>query len=231
MSPWPQIVALLPMRHDSERVPGKNYRSFAGVPLYHHVMHTLIACPLLAGVVIDTDSQAIMDDAAAAFPGTRLLERPKHLRNGNIPMNDVLMQTTARVTADYYLQTHSTNPLLTTATVTRAIEAFIGSIPQHDSLFSVKRLQTRLWDAEGRPLNHDPAHLLRTQDLPPVFEENSCLYIFSREGFVRRNNRIGSRPLLFEMNQFESWDIDVEEDFQIAELLFRAREQSQGASP
>ena len=74
-----------------------------------------------------------------------------------------------------------------------------------------------------QPLNHDPSVLLRTQDLPPVFEENSCLYVFSREGLLARRNRIGERPQMFEMDRLEALDIDDELDFRMAEILFRQR--------
>ena len=83
------------------------------------------------------------------------------------------------------------------------------------------RLQTRLYDQHGRAINHDPAELLQTQDLPPVYEENSCMYIFTRENLLRRGHRIGDRPLLFEIEAEEAWDIDEELDFAITEFLIR----------
>ena len=214
------MVALVPMRHHSERVPGKNYRPFAGKPLYHHIVERLLACPLVAKVVIDTDSPTIMTDCAQHFPQVRLLERPEHLRADDTPMNEVLLYDVTQVAADYYVQTHSTNPLLRTETITRAIKEFLHSLPKNDSLFSVTRLQTRLWDARGRPINHDPGILLRTQDLPPVYEENSNLYIFTRATLEARRNRLGERPLMFEIDPLEALDIDEELDFRIAEFLY-----------
>jgi CMP-N-acetylneuraminic acid synthetase len=218
----PRIAAIVPMRHNSERVPGKNYRPFAGKPLYHHIVSTLTASLYVDQVVIDTDSDFIMNDAAEHFPDALILERPAHLRAGEIPMNDVLLNTVTQVPADLYLQTHSTNPLLTAPTVDAAVQRLLDS-PDHDSLFSVTRLQTRLWDESGRPVNHDPNVLLRTQDLPPVFEENSNIYIFARQSLESGGNRLGRRPLMFEMDAMDAWDIDEELDFFIAEFLFKQR--------
>lgn len=218
-----RIAALIPMRHHSERVPGKNYRPFAGRPLYHHIVGALLACPNVAKVLIDTDSDFIRDDAAAHFPAVKTIERPAHLRAGTVPMNDVLLHDVAQIEADFYLQTHSTNPLLRAETITHAIDEFLAAYPNHDSLFSVTRLQTRLWDAQGQPVNHDPAVLLRTQDLPPIYEENSCLYLFTREVLEERRNRIGALPLLFEIDPAEAWDIDDEMDFKLAEYLYLER--------
>jgi CMP-N-acetylneuraminic acid synthetase len=223
----PKIVALVPMRHESVRVPGKNYRAFAGgKPLYHHIVTTLQRCPMVSRTVVDTDSDAIMSDAAARFPDVMLIRRPEHLRDGAIAMNEVLLHTTSQVPADFY---HSTNPLLTSETITRGIKKFLASYPQLDSLFSVTRLQARLWDARGQAINHDRDVLLRTQDLPPVFEENSCIYIFTRDTLVRRRNRIGERPMMFEIDRREAADIDEEIDFRLAEMLYtdaRRREEN-----
>src|SRR6478736_5830521 len=113
-------VAIVPMRHNSERVPGKNYRPLAGIPLYHHVVRTLSAVPEIDSIVIDTDSEFIIDDCAEYFPLVNVLLRPEHLRDGNIAMNDVLLNTLDQVDADVVLQTHSTNPFLKSDTVSAA---------------------------------------------------------------------------------------------------------------
>jgi len=215
------ITAIVPMRHNSERVPGKNYRPFSGRPLYHYIIENLIACPLINKVIIDTDSPTVLEDGKRYFPSLTIRERPEHLRAGTIPMNDVLLNAVTRDDADFYLQTHSTNPLLKTATITKAIESFLATYPVHDSLFSVTRVQTRLWDQLSRAINHNPAILLRTQDLPPLFEENSCIYIFNRRTLESRHNRIGERPLMFEIDRHEAYDIDEEIDFTFAEFLYK----------
>jgi CMP-N-acetylneuraminic acid synthetase len=124
------------------------------------------------------------------------------------------------VEADYYLQTHSTNPLLSTETISNAIQTFLQNCSTYDSLFSVTRVQVRLWDESGKAINHNPAVLLRTQDLPPIYEENSCLYIFAKDMLEARHNRIGERPMVFEIDRIEAWDIDEQVDFQIAEFLY-----------
>jgi len=223
----PTIVALVPMRHHSERVPGKNYRPLAGKPLYAWIIETLLAVPEIAQIVVDTDSPTIMEGLRRDYPAVQVIERPPHLRDGNIPMNEVLLHDTAQFPADFYLQTHSTNPLLRAETVRRAISRFLDGYPAYDSLFGVTRLQTRLWDALARPINHNPAILLRTQDLPPIYEENSCIYIFTRENLARRRNRIGERPLMYEIPAEEAWDIDEELDFAIADFLMRRRLEAQ----
>jgi CMP-N-acetylneuraminic acid synthetase len=214
-----KLVALVPMRHHSQRVPGKNYRLLAGRPLYQHILQSLLEVSGIDQVVVDTDSEPIMQGIRAEFPSVVVLPRPENLRADDVSMNDILLYDTAQVPADFYLQTHSTNPLLGSASIAGGIRAFLGGYPAHDSLFSVTRLQTRLYDANGRAINHDPSELIQTQDLPPVYEENSCLYIFTRDNLEKHHHRIGADPLLYEIAADEAWDIDDELDFAICDFL------------
>jgi CMP-N-acetylneuraminic acid synthetase len=211
------------MRHHSQRVPGKNYRLLAGKPLFHHIVETLLAVPEVTEIVVDTDSEPIMDGLRSQFPQVGIVPRPEHLRGDDVPMNDILIYDTGQVQADFYLQTHSTNPLLKPGTVSRAIQSLLTNYPTYDSLFAVTRLQTRLYFQDGRAINHDPTVLIQTQDLPPVYEENSCLYIFTRENLIKRHHRIGERPLMFEIDRDEAWDIDEELDFAITDFLLRRK--------
>jgi CMP-N-acetylneuraminic acid synthetase len=221
----PTLAALVPMRHNSQRVPGKNYRPLAGKPLYLHIIETLLAVPEITTIMVDTDSEPVMDGLRQYYPQVKVIERPEHLRAATIPMNEILMHDTAQIETDFYLQTHSTNPLLQAGTLSRAIQYFLANYPAYDSMFSVTRLQTRLWDQLGRAINHNPAILLQTQDLPPVYEENSCFYIFTRQILAMRRNRLGERPAMFEIDAAEAWDIDEELDFVISDFLMKQRGQ------
>lgn len=216
-----KIAALVPMRHYSARVPEKNYRLLAGKPLFHHILLTLGEVSEIETILVDTDSPVIMEGILKDFPGVKTVSRPEYLLGEMVSMNDILIYDTSVIEADYYLQTHSTNPLLKPETISRAIQTFLTHLPDYDSLFGVTRLQTRLWDQEGKPINHDPNVLLRTQDLPPIYEENSCIYIFEKEKLIARQNRLGERPLMFEIPAIEAWDIDEELDFTVAEILYR----------
>lgn len=219
-----KIAALVPMRHHSQRVSGKNYRPLAGKPLYCYIIEALSSCPEVSKILVDTDSEPVMEGLKRDFPHVKVVERPESLRADDVPMNEILAYDTSLVEADFFLQTHSTNPLLRAETISGAIGKFLSLYPAYDSLFSVTRLQTRLWDQLGRAINHNPAILLQTQDLPPVYEENSCLYMFTRSSLLARRNRLGERPLMYEIPASEALDIDEELDFTIAEILIKNQE-------
>jgi CMP-N-acetylneuraminic acid synthetase len=218
-----KLIALIPMRHHSQRVPGKNYRDLAGKPLYQHIIETLLAVPEINEIVVDTDSDPVMSGLREHFPQVKIINRPERLRADNVPMNEILMCDTEQFPADFYLQTHSTNPLLKSETISKAIKLLLTNYPKNDSLFSVTRWQTRLYFQDGRAINHNPNELIQTQDMPPVYEENSCMYIFTRGNLVKKHHRIGDTPLMFEIPRLEAVDIDEEPDFQIADILMRMR--------
>lgn len=217
-SSLPRIVALVPIRTDSKRVPNKNFRPFNGKPLYYHIINSLLQCPYIQEVYVNTNSEMLLEELPGLFERVRTIPRPANLCADTVPMNDILLHDVGVVNADWYLQTHVTNPLLSADTIGRAVEMML-SHPEHDSLFSVTPLYTRLWTRRGRPLNHNPLVLMRTQDLEPVLEENSNIYLFQAETLKARGSRIGEHPLLFEISREEAWDIDEEIDFRVAEFL------------
>lgn len=214
------ITALLPMKTHSERVPNKNIRDFCGRPLYCHILDALSKSGYIKDIIINTDSGHISEKAPKLFNKVRIISRPKNLRGDFVPMNDIIAHDISQCDDEYFIQTHATNPLLTTQTINKAIEKFFNTKDKYDSLFSVTKMQTRLYNTDGKAVNHDQYELQRTQDLPPLYEENSNIYIFSKKSFLKnKNNRIGKKPFLFEINKREAIDIDTSEDFEIAEAI------------
>lgn len=217
-----QIVALLPMKGHSERVPNKNLKSFAGKPLYHAIVKTLQNCKSISNIIINTDSEEIKKDAKDTFGDFIIIhDRPKEICGDFVSMNEIIKYDILQHGGEHFLQTHSTNPVLQANTLQTAIETYFANLANNDSLFSVTKWQTRLYWQDGSPVNHNPAELLRTQDLPPVFEENSNFYVFSKTSFENAGSkRIGKNPQMFEVNKIEAVDIDNPEDFMIAEQLY-----------
>lgn len=217
----PKVKALVPMKGHSERVPHKNIRPLAGKPCFHWVMEALSASDYIDEIIINTDSEEIAA-SAAKFPKARILVRPDFLLGDMVSIQPLIEYDLSQSDGEYYLQTHSTNPLLTTESVNKAIEAFFAQTG-HDSLFSVTEIKQRFYWPDGRGINHDPKHLIRTQDLEPIYHENSCFYVFSKETNRKIKNRLGSNPLMFPIDRLEAADIDDMEDFYWAEFLMERR--------
>ncbi|MFN5892880.1 MAG: cytidylyltransferase domain-containing protein, partial [Dolichospermum sp.] len=151
----------------------------------------------------------------------QIRDRKPEICGDFVSMNLVIGDDIANVPADVYLMTHTTNPLLSSATIQKALQRFLDARENGsaDSLFTVNRFQTRFYREDGTAINHDPNNLIRTQDLEPWYEENSNLYIFTAESFAATGARIGRKPILFETPRLESIDIDDQTDWYLAESV------------
>lgn len=222
-----KLIALLPMKANSERVVGKNFRSLAGKPLFQWMLDTLLAVDEITEVVINTDARAQLLNAGLRESDRVVIrDRPAELCGDLVSMNLIIEDDIKNTSGAEYLMTHTTNPLLSGATVLDAIRTFRSRIAECDSLFSVNRIQTRFYRQDGSAVNHDPDELVRTQDLEPWFEENSCLYVFTPESFGKTGARIGESPAMFETPALESVDIDEPDDWTMAEALLLHRQRS-----
>ncbi|MFG0305499.1 MAG: cytidylyltransferase domain-containing protein [Phycisphaerales bacterium JB040] len=221
-----RVVALVPMRHGSERVPGKNHRVLAGKRACCWVIDALLESGVIDEVLIDTDSAPIREIgemyAGREGASVRVIDRPAHLAGGHVSMNDVIRHDLGHTDAEVVVQTHATNPMLRPETIASCVRAYRERASTNDSLFTVTRHQARFYTPEGDPLNHDPAELRRTQDLRPMYEENSCLYVFSPGSFRAAGARIGERPVMVELDPIEAVDLDEERDFALAEAIARS---------
>lgn len=217
-----KILALLPIKQMSERVPGKNFRDLCGKPLYTWILETLLSCNTLDGVLVDTDSEELIENLHRDYPSVRTLLRPKEIRGNLVSMNRIIAHDISKCGEySYFLQTHTTNPLLHAETIDAAVEKYFAELDKFDSAFSVNRIQARTYWGDGSPINHSLTELKRTQDLDPIYEENSNFFIFSRDSFAKTQSRLGERPLLLEIPRAESFEIDEEEDFLLIQQLIR----------
>jgi CMP-N-acetylneuraminic acid synthetase len=215
-----KIIALLPMKANSERVKGKNFRKLAGKPLFQWILDALLANSEIDQVIINTDAKNILlENGLVESERVIIRERKPELCGDLVSMNLILADDIANVPADLYLMTHTTNPLLTSETINVALKELEKNIDKHDSLFTVNKIQTRFYREDLTPVNHNPDNLIRTQDLEPWYEENSCLFIFSKDSFTKTDARIGERPMMYVTPALESVDIDEPEDWEMASAL------------
>lgn len=217
-----RIVALLPMKANSERVKGKNFRDFGGKPLFKWVVDTLLSVAEIDLIVINTDARHILAEYGL-IDNKRILirDRNEEICGDLISMNLIIKDDIKNIDADIYLMTHTTNPLLSRHSIQAAIEKFQIAVKEEgaDSLFTVNKVQDRFYDGEVQPINHDPANLIRTQDLDPWYQENSNLYLFSKDSFYKTDARIGANPTMLVTAPYESTDIDTPDDWELGEVM------------
>jgi CMP-N-acetylneuraminic acid synthetase len=226
----PKIVALLPMKANSVRVKGKNFREFCGKPLFRWILDTLLAVKEIDQIVINTDARHILaENGLVDTDRITIRDRKPEICGDHVSMNLVLADDLANVPADIYLMTHTTNPLMSADTIRKAVAAFTHgqAAGKADSLFTVDKVQQRYYRADCSPVNHDPDNLIPTQELEPWFEENSNLYIFTPDSFAKTKARIGKKPTMFEGPFFESIDIDTPADWDFAVVAARFMQEQQ----
>ena len=218
-----KVTALVPMKGNSERVPNKNIRLLNGKPVCHWIIESLSQSKYINEIIINTDSLKIKE-IVADFEMVKVIDRPDYLIGDAVSIQPLIAHDIEHAKNEYIFQTHSTNPLLTTETIDKAIETYFENLEKHDALFSVTPFQQRFYFKNGKPVSHDPDCLIQTQLLDPIYHENSCIYIFSRETNRKVKNRLGKNPFFFEMDHLEAADIDEWHDFLWTEFLMKQKQ-------
>lgn len=212
-----RVAGFVPCKLNSERVPGKNVRPLGGVPLVNHVLRTLTDVPEVEETYIYSSSDAIEAHVKPGVPHT-WLQRPEWLDTQEAKVQDFVGEFLKAVDAEVYVLAHITSPFISAATVSDCVRAVTGR--GHDSAFAALEERRFAWFG-GKPLNYDlAAPVPRTQDIEPVLFEQSGLYVFSREVFETGARRIGDSPYVRVVDRFEGHDIDDEDDFTLAEIIW-----------
>jgi N-acylneuraminate cytidylyltransferase len=210
-------VAFIPIKKTSRRVQSKNFRPFAGVPLYQWFLRKLEGTDMpFDAVYVDTDSEEVAEYAQQH--GFRYLPREARLAEDTANGNDLLVHQAQRVEAQVYVQLFITAPLLRAETIRQSV-LLLRDHPEHDSLFTAVKRFSWFW-FEGQPVNYDPKVLPRSQDAKPIVQETTGLYAIRREALLRDRCRIGRTPYLLYVDDVEAVDIDTELEFKLAEFLY-----------
>jgi len=224
-----KVTCFLPCRAGSERVKNKNTRQFAGVEggLLKIKLDQLIRCPLIDTIVLSTDDQKVIDVSKPYGSRIRLDNRPTELATSDTSTDELINYVPRIISEPHIMWTHVTSPFAGEEVYTKAISEYFKVIRagKHDSLMSVTPLRVHVWDKKGEPVNYIREQLRwpRSQQVDPLFEVNSAVFINSRDNYLKFKDRIGARPFLFEMERTDSLDIDYEDDFMLAESIFRFR--------
>ena len=210
-----KVVAIVPIKEMSKRVKSKNFRSFCGEPLYRYFMKKLIDSPF-DEVFIDTDSTEISEYARGM--GWKVIKRVPELAADSANGNDLLLYEAGVVDADIYFQLFITAPLLLPQTINEAYKIMTTEM-EYDSLFTATEIYSWFW-YNNKPVNYDPKVLPRSQDATPIIRETTGLYAIRRDALLKNKCRIGENPYMLYVGEMEAMDIDTEQDFRVAEIIF-----------
>ncbi len=211
-----KTVAMIPIKLNNERIPGKNLKSFSdGTPLIKLIQRACLNAKLVDQVYVYCSNEAINDYLEK---GVIFKKRPEYLDSADSNCNDIIREFIKVVDADIYVVSHATGPFTRSISIDACIEKVAEGT--YDSAFLAKRMQEFLW-CDGKALNFDIQHFPRTQDLEPIYSETPGAYVFPKETFIKYDRRVGINPYIHEVSEIESRDIDYPEDFSIADAIYK----------
>jgi len=211
-----KTVALIPIKLGSKRIPGKNIKPFYdGTPLMHFIQKACLNAGNIDEVYVYCSDEAVIP---YVLSGVTFIKRPEFLDGDNINANDFIREFMKTVDADIYVNAHTTSPFAKPETIAECVNKVASG--DYDSAFCVEAIKTFMW-AEGKPMNFDPDHFPRTQDLPLIYSETSIAYVFTKDSFLKHQRRLGSKPFIKEVSKIEAIDIDYPEDFEIANAIYK----------
>lgn len=211
-----KVVAFVPIKLNNERLPGKNTKSFTGgEPLITYILRSLSEVNNVDECYVYCSSEKICDYLPE---NVKFLKRDPYYDLSSTPFNEVLWSFAQLVPADIYMLTHATAPFMSSNSMEKGVEAVKSG--GYDSALSVLKMQEFLWK-DGKPMNYDPLHIPRTQDLAPLYKETCGLYVYTHDLITGEKRRVGDHPYLIEVSDIEACDINTGDDFMIADAIFQ----------
>ncbi len=208
-----RLVAIMPIKLNNERFPGKNTKLLGGKPLLNYELESLKKTGLIEDIFVYCSSTEIKKYLPE---GISFLQRPEYLDLPTSNFNQIFGMFMNEIKADIYVYAHATAPFVGVETIQRCIEEVVSG--RHDSAFCAECIQDYLWQ-DGKPMNFDAENIPRSQDIKPIYRETSGIYVFTKEMFEKLHRRVGENPYICEVNYKEAIDINYPIDFLLAERL------------
>lgn len=225
-----EISVFLPTRKGSERVRNKNTRQFAQYEfgLLELKIKQLMRVQKVSEIILSTDdifSLEFVNKLSKKDSRIKTFIRPENLALSSTSLSDLVQYVPSVCESEVILWTHVTSPFFEAEDYDRAIEIYLKRLTEgYDSLMTVKKIQNFLWSLDRNDIVNRKGgeKWPRTQDLTPLYEIDSALFITSRRIYIEKNDRIGQKPFLFEQEGLKSFDVDWQEDFILAEKLYKS---------
>jgi len=217
-----RIIAIIPIKQISKRIPGKNFKLFCGIPLYKYIISNTVNSESFDEIYIDTDSEIIKEYAKKL--NLSIIHRPENLTLDSVNGNDLIVNAYDQINlkADFIFQLFATAPLLSSLTIKQCVDEFISNSDKYDSCFTVTEENGWFW-FNSQPVNYRPNILPRSQDAPNLIKESTGLYGITEKSLLKYKSRIGGTPLMYKISEVESLDIDTDFEFDFAEHTAKSK--------
>jgi len=212
-----KIVAFVPIKLNSERIPGKNLKLLGGKPLYQYILDALLRVKGIEEVYVFCSDDSIAHDLP---PNVKFLKRDESLDSNETLGQEIYSSFIEKVEAEYYVLAHTTSPFINSSNIDLSIDKVVSG--EFDSAFSVHKVMNFAW-YDDKPINYSLDNIPRTQDLKPLYIETSGFFIFKSSVWSKYRQRIGLKPFKCVVNYIEAIDIDEPDDFLLAELVCKSK--------
>ena len=211
------VIAMVPVRAGSTRVPNKNTRPFGGTSLLQLKLELLKKVVGITRIVVSTDCDISAD--MALKEGAEVQWRNEYYAGSDVTNDQHWLHIAQTTPGDIVFLAQVTSPLLRVSSMQAALKAFLR-FGTHDSINSVSAEKKFLWK-DTKPINYNMDATPKSQNLPEIVSLNFAITIISKQTMMERKNVIGYKPSFFELGKVESLDVDDLTDFKIAELMYR----------
>lgn len=208
-----KIVAIMPIKLNNERLPGKNTKLLGSKPLIQYQLENLLEIDLIDSINVYCSNEMIQEFLPEGVDFVRRTEKLDLPTSNFTQIFDSFMQN---IDADIYVYAHATAPFISVETIKECVEVVASG--KYDSAFCASKIQDYLWK-DGEPLNFDATNVPRSQDIEPIYRETSGVYVFTKQAYKSCHRRIGKNPFVKEVSYKEAVDINNPEDFELAEAL------------
>ena len=210
-----KTVAIIPIKLNNERLPGKNTKLLGDIPLIQHILNTLLQVNEIDDIYVYCSDETI----ESYFPkGIKFLKRDAVLDLATSNFNQIFDSFISKIDSDIYVYAHATAPFIEIETIQDCISKIKSG--EYDSAFTASKIQDYLW-TDGKPMNFDATNLPRSQDLTPIYRETSGIYVFTKKQYLQTHRRIGNKPYIKETSYKEAIDINTAEDFELAQIIIK----------
>ena len=211
------IKALIPVRSGSQRVINKNMRPFAGSSLLEIKIKQMLRIPELDGVVVNSNDDEML--ALARSLGAETVKRPEEFAT-SCATNSMYKFVAETFTADTMVYANCTSPCIRDEVISECIRTYFQKLGEFDSLNTGNEVKEFLWK-DNQPINYDPAHTPRSQDLPDILMLNFAINIIDRQHMVDIAHYIGKKRYIHKISREDAVDVDDMLDFEFAEFLYK----------
>ncbi len=220
-----KTVAVIPIKLNNERTPGKNTKPFSdGTPLMHFIQRACLSAGEVDEVYVYCSQESVKE---YIIPGVKYLKRDVKFDSQSVNMNDIFMAFATEIPSDIYVIANATSPFIESRTIDKGVRILKNGMQsgEYDSAVAVRKMQEFIWkdgrNGEGfRPSNYDPLNIPRTQDLDLLYVETTGIYIYTKDVILEKKTRIGDRPYMLEVTPIEAVDINYPIDFEIASAIY-----------